>query len=203
MTALEPLATAADLSARGIPVDETDPDPTIAALLDAASAAVRDAAGSPISKVESTVTIAGEPSVRLDLPSRPVISVSAVSVDGVALTEGVDYVLRGDALWRLRGPWATRGAVPPQVEVTFEHGLPEVPADIVDLVCALVAGGLAAREDGYDQHRSLTYEAIDDYRRGFQQGDAGPVSPMELPARTRRWLRTRFGSGAAVVGSVR
>lgn len=199
--ALDPLATESDLYARGI--DTTDGG-AVAALLAAASTSVRDAAGCPISSVTSTVVLSAEASARLDLPSRPVTAVSEVLLDGVELEEGSEYVLRGDALWRVGAAWQRdRHAPPATVTVTFTHGLGEVPADIVDLVCSLVAGATAAAADGYDQHRSLAYESVDDYRRGFQQGDQGPVSPMELPARTRRWLRARFGSGITVAGSVR
>ncbi len=114
-----------------------------------------------------------------------------------------DYVVRGNALWRVGQKWQSEGATPGAVEVTFTHGLAEVPADIVDLVCSLVAGGLSAAAGAYDPNRNLAYESIDDYRRGFRQGDDEVVNPMLLPAPTRAWLRSRFGGGAAVVGTVR
>lgn len=200
MAALDPLAVAADLSARGIPVTDTA---AVAALLASASAAVRDAAGVPISSVASTVSLWTEPSTRLDLPSRPVTAVSAVSLDGVELVEDTDYVVRGNALWRVGQKWQSDGATPSVVEVTFTHGLVEVPADVVDLVCSLVAGGLSKTTEAYDPNRNLAGERIDDYQRNFRQGDNEVVSPMLLPAATRAWLRSRFGGGAAVVGTVR
>lgn len=216
--ALAPLATAADLAARGIP---TDNPALVAAALAAASASVREAAGCPISQVTSTVTLWTEPSQRLDLPSRPVIGVASVDLDGTRLTVGRDYVVRGNALWRIRHhrglgwsasavhqqgrlgcKWHADGDAPSEVVVTFTHGLVEVPGDIVDLVCSLVAAGTAASVTGYDPNRNLAYERVDDYQRGFRQGDDEVVNPMLLPERTRAWLRRRFGSGVAVAGAV-
>lgn len=198
--ALASLAVTADLSARGIPTTDTA---GVAALLAAAQAAVRDAAGCAISKETSTVTLSTEASNRLELPSRPVHSVAAVSLDGEALTVGTDVLLRGSALWLVDGPWQRRGAVPGEVVVTFTHGLETVPADIVDLVCSLVAGGLAAKAAGYEAHTGVQYESTDDYRVGYLTGDDAVASVMELPERTKRSLRKRFGSQVLVAGSTR
>jgi hypothetical protein len=194
--ALEPLAAEADLTARGIDTSNTDQTD---ALLAAASAAVRGAAGSAITRDTSTVTFWTEASRRVELPAKPVNSVASVTLDGVTVT---DYVVRGSSLWRSH-PWHQYGQVPGQLVVEFEHGYDEVPADIVDLVCSLVAAGQAAAADGYDPKRGVAYERGDDYGYGMATGSDEVVSPMELPAKTRAWLRRRFGSGASVVGSVR
>lgn len=199
--ALSPLATVADLSDRGI--DTTDSD-AVAAQLAAASAAIRDAAGCAISRHSSTVTMWTEASRRIELPSRPVVSVESVELDGVVLVDGTDYVLRGSSLWRLNGVWAHSGDVPSELVVAFTHGLLEVPADIVDLTCALAGAGLLAVADGFTANTGKQYESIDDYRVGFATGDDAVVSVMEIPDRTARSLRRRFGAGgAAVVGSVK
>jgi hypothetical protein len=194
--ALAPLADAASLQARGIDISNTD---RINALLAAASAAVRDAAGSAISQETSTVTLWTEAARRIELPARPVESVAAVTLDGVAVT---DYRLRGSALWR-QCYWQLPDATPGELVVTFTHGYDPVPADIVDLVCSLVAAGLSSADDDYDPKRGKTYERIDDYQYGMQTGGDELVSPMELPERTRAWLRRRFGVGSTVVGTVR
>lgn len=201
--ALAPLATATDLSARGIDVSDSA---RTAALLEAASAAVREAAGSPIVGESATISVAGNAGQWLTIPVSPVRSVTAVAIDETTVG---DWRLIEGRLWRLLG-WQSRllldgqsVAAPSIVTVTLTYGLDAVPADIVDLVCSLVAGGVARAAQSYDPNRSLAYERIDDYQRGFRQGDDEIVSPLELPERTRAWLRQRFGGGAYVTGSVR
>lgn len=197
---LAPLATTADLSARGIPITNTS---AIAALLESASTAVRGAAGAPITRQTSTVTMWTEASRRIELPARPVHGVTAVSLDGVTLVVGTDVFLRGSSLWR-EFPWQAHGDIPAALTVTFEYGYAEVPADVVDLVCSLVGAGLAAIEDGYASHIGVQSESVDDYRVGFETGADATTSLMELPDRTRRMLERRFGwSGPVIVGSVR
>lgn len=193
--ALAPLATTADLTARGIDITDAS---RATALLASASSAVRDAAGVPISKVTSTIELDGGRGQWLALPVSPVRTVSSVKVDDVEVS---DYRLRSGALWRACG-WLT-DCGPSSIEVTVAHGLDDVPADIVDLVCSLVAAGMAAAGEGYDPKRSLAYESIDDYRYGMRQGDDEIVSPMILPDRTREWLRVRFGGGGVAVTGVR
>lgn len=189
--ALAPLATVADLSARGIDVSN---HALIDALLNAASEAIRDAAGSPISEVTSTVVLDGVQGFRLALPSSPVTSVTAVSVDGEAVT---DYTVHGGILRRSAG-WGPGcyGTAPDPVEVTYTHGYAEVPADIVNLVCMFVAAGLAEAADG--ARAGITNEKIDDYSVGYAQGSEAVASAMEIPERTRRMLRARFGGGVYV-----
>lgn len=195
--ALAPLATEADLAA--LKIDTSDAATTVL-LLASASSAVRDAAGVPISRKTSVATLLTETSRRIELPGRPVHTVSSVLLDGVAID---DYRLRGSGLWRLGCYWQLPGDIPGEVTVTMDHGYTEVPADIVTLVCSLVAGGLAAVENGYDPKRGMSYERIDDYQYGMQTGDDEIVDPFELPKRTKASLRARFSGGAHVVGSIR
>lgn len=197
--AYEPLATAADLSARGIDTTNTL---AVEALLDAASAAVREAAGCPISEQTSTVTLWTEASRRIELPARPVSSVATVVLDGETLTVEDDYVLRGSSLWRTC-QWQAQGDIPSELVVTFTHGYTEVPADIVDLVCNLVGAGMASVDEGYATHAGKQYESIDDYRVGYTTGSDAVSSVMELPERTVKSLRARFGTTSVVVGTVR
>ncbi|MFM9815823.1 hypothetical protein ACKI16_46040, partial [Streptomyces scabiei] len=89
--ALDPLATVADLEARGLTVDPSETT-VVETFLAEASAAVREAAGVPISQTVSTVALEGpDNSQWLTLPGPPILSVSAVEIDGVAVTD-----------WRLR-----------------------------------------------------------------------------------------------------
>lgn len=209
--ALDPLATTADLTARGI--DATNEARALAALA-AASDAVRDAARCPITRVASTIAIPGVPDEWLTLPAGPVRSVTAVAIDGAAVT---DYRLVGVQLWRYGGwlgglyPYTdlTRVAAyaggglpapPTQVTVTYDHGLEQCPADIIDLVCSLAAASLAA---AYGDHNVIQErERIDDYDRSVTYR-SDVVSPVTLPEASRDWLRQRFNGSAYVVGMQR
>ncbi len=192
--ALDLLATAADLSTRGTPTDDAG---LVSAMLEAASAAVREAAGSVITRTSSVVTLEAPMGPNLSLPFSPVRGVSDVSIDGEAVT---DYTLVSGRLWRASG-WLL-GCGPSLVTMTVDHGVDVAPADLVDLVCSLAAAGVAAAADGYDPKRGMAYERIDDYQYGLRQGDDEVVNPMILPERTRLWLRQRFGGGSYVTGVV-
>jgi len=79
---------------------------------------------------------------RLMLRGRPIVSVASVEVDGVALTEGIEYeVLEGPGiLERIDGtPWR-RGRR--NVVVTYSHGYTSPPGAIVSIVEDLVVGAL-------------------------------------------------------------
>lgn len=186
--ALAPLATSADLSVRGV---DTSNATLVEAMLEAASDAVRDAAGSPISQHTSTVTVEAGPGRSLRLPAQPVTAVSAVSIDGSAVT---DWRLVSGALWR-HGGWR-RGCDPTLVDVTFTHGYAVVPADVVQLVCDFAIAAMHSSEDG--ARAGVAYESIDDYRVGYGQGADSTASAIEVPARTRAMLRQRFGGAAHV-----
>lgn len=196
--ALDPLATVADLEARGVTV-ALDEVALVETYLDTASAAVREAAGVPISEATSTVVLEGETDVRLRLPGPPVTSVDAVAVEGDAVE---DYRPLADAIWRRRG-WRPVPWEPSEVEVTYTHGLPTVPADIVDLVSRMAATALVAWRESLDGGGiavgRVTQERIGDYSVSY--ADDGTLSEMELPETTRDRLRARFGGGVAVLRS--
>lgn len=192
--ALVPLASATDLSDRGIDVTDTA---AVSAFLASASEAVRDAAGCAISEVTATVSLEGSSTRWLPLPGWAIRSVDEVLIDGSAVT---DAVLASGRLWRRNG-WSACGE-PSLVTVTYSQGVTEVPADIVDLVCSLVGAALAAKTDGgYAANTGLQYESIDDYRVGYATGADAVASVMELPTRTKQALASRFGAGVAVTGS--
>lgn len=188
--ALPDLAAAADLSARGI-----TPTSVHDVMLAVASSVVRSAAGSPILETTSTVSLwAVDESQWLDLPGMPVTAVSAVVWDGTALTAD-QYKLVNGRLWA-SCKWAA--CEPLEVVVTMTHGLPEVPAEIVQLVCDLAIAGANAATAGAHDPRVIA-EKIDDYSVTFAQGAEAVASAVELPDMTRRWLRSKFGGGASVV----
>lgn len=93
-----------------------------------------------------------------------------------------------------RASAAIRDAAGSLINVRF----PRVPADIVSLTCSLAAAGLAAAEGGYDPQRGLSYERFGDYQYGKTSGDGELLDPFQLPERTCRRLRKRFGSASPV-----
>lgn len=196
--ALDPLATAADLEARGLTVEPSE-QTIVDTYLDVASTAVREAAGAPISVTTSTVAVEGEPGQWLTLPGQPVTAVSAVLLDGVEVT---DWRLVSGRLWRACG-WAS-GCGPSLVDVTQTHGLTVVPADIVDLVCRMTAGALKAQraeEDGSGlaADKVITSERIGDYAVTYASD--GRITEMDLPQYWRERLEARFGGGAHALKS--
>lgn len=191
---MTPLATASDLTSYGI---ETTNTLLVDRLLASVSSAVRAAAGSPISRGTWTVTIPSEASRKLDLPSRPVLSVESVSVDGIPVS---DWRLYGSALYREK-MWSVPSAIPVPVTVTFTAGYEPVPEDIVRLVCTYVAAGLVQQtQGGPGAHRDIAYERVDDAQVGYRQGGDEIVDATELPEATRKSLRSRFGSPGVNVG---
>ena len=195
--ALAPLATLADLTARGLVVKPGE-ETFVTTSLDVASAAVREAAGAPISQTTSTVVVEGEPGQRLRLPGPPLISVSSVTIDDQAVT---DWLIRTGRLYRAAG-WTGPGD-PAEVEVTYTHGLDPVPADIVDLVCRMVAAALVSyrSQDGGQglATQNITQERIGDYSVSY--GSDGRISDMDLPEYWRERLEARFGGGAQLLRS--
>lgn len=190
--AMTPLATSPDLLDRGIDADADGVD----ALLESASAAVIEAAGAPIGAVDLDLGLISTHDQWLDVPLQPIRDVTAVTIDGVAVT---DYKMLNGRLWRRCG-WQN-GCDPAEVVVSATFGYGEVPADIVDLVCSLVAGGLAAVADGYDPGRGIKSVRIDDYSESRTSGDEEVVNPMELPQGTRDMLRARFSGNVHVIGT--
>ena len=196
--ALDPLATVADLEARGLTV-EADEETIVGTFLAEASAAVREAAGVPISQTISTIALEGpDDSQWLTLPGPPIVSVSAVEIDGAPVT---DWKLRSHRLWRATG-WSP-GCEPSEVTVTQLHGLAEVPADLVGLVCRIAAAVLVhyrAQPDGEGlAAKDVRAERIGDYSVTY--GDSGRITDIELPEYLREQLAARFGGGVSVVRS--
>lgn len=191
--ALPSLATVADLEARGVTVS-TEEETIVTTFLAVASSTIRDAAGAPISETTSTITLEGSPGAWLHLPGKPVTAVSDVLIDGSAVP---DYSLRSGSLWRLCG-WQT-GYGPSQVTVTYTHGLPNVPADIVDLTCRLAAVALSSQRSGSLETRPVVSERIGDYSATYAYDSL--FTESELPDYVRSRLAARFGNGATVVNS--
>lgn len=183
--ALAPLAVVTDLPL----VWRTHVDNVTA--LDIASAAIREAAGSAIGEVVGTVTVPAPTGRLLSLPG-PIRSVTAVTVDGTAVT---DYRNVGNGLWRRYG-WHCE---PVEVSVTATFGLGEVPGDIADMCAQLAVAWLQNRDEGAGSTAGLKSVRIDDAAETYSDEAAGHVSPVFIPEVTRNWLRARFSGGVTVV----
>ena len=187
--ALAPLATTTDLSDRGVTTGN------MSKALAVASAAIRDAAGSSISSLTSTVVVNGGWGNLLGMPG-PVTSVASVLVDGSAIASD-DYEVLPNGLWRHCG-WMVCGR-PVPVTVAYTHGLAAVPDDIVDLTCQLAIAWLNHTSTGGGSVAGLQSAAIDDAREAYTDEAAGQISPAFIPEATRNWLARRFGGGVEVV----
>lgn len=197
---MPPLATASDLTARGIDAGFAEVD----VFLDVASEEVRQAAGSNITETTGTVSLVGRHDVWLRLPGAPVTAVSTVTKDGTALT---DWKLADGRLWRRNGWGGTYRGEPAVVAVTYTYGLATVPADIVDLVCTMVAAAKSAL-DSADDGEGLAYDngrlqsiTIDGFSETYATSAEAmsAVTAMTLPTRARQRLAARFGGGAHMV----
>lgn len=195
--ALAPLATVADLAARGLTVTAEE-EPIAETYLDVASTAVREAAGVPISETTSTVLLEGPLTQWLSLPGPPIVSVATVEIDGEAVT---DFKLRSHRLWRRYG-WSPT-CDPSEVEVVQTHGLAIVPSDIVDLVCRITGTALADYRSDPDgaglAAGDIRSERIGDYAVSY--GTHGLITSMELPDYLRERLAARFGGGVSLLRS--
>lgn len=188
--ALAPLATVADIEARGVAVDASETE-AVTTYLDVASALVRDAAGSPVSETTSTVTLSREHDGNV-LPGAPVTSVTSVLSYG----EPVRWGLRGQRLYVFEDCAA-------DITVTYVHGLPEVPADITDIVCRLAVQELVKFRESPESAltaRPVIQERIGDYSVTY--GYTVTFSDMELPDYLRKRLAARFGNSARGVRSL-
>lgn len=160
----------------------SDLEDTVVLALDLASAAIRAETGQIFDYVEDdTITLPGTWDADLWLPQRPVVDVSAVAVDGLALS---------DYSWLPNGR-LSRGLVPsgPQyaqawggplstITVTNSHGYATVPGDI-RRICLQVASRLienpAAVQAEQIGNYSVTYT-----RRDTERGSLTPDEQRAL-----------------------
>lgn len=188
------LITETDLDEYGIEVGSHEAAVT-KRLIRSASAAVRQAAASPILETTSTVTLFPNGGQLLRLPGLPIRAVEAVERDGDPVT---GWKRRNSGIYRPAG-WGMD-----EVTVTYIHGFRDVPDDIKELVVSMVIAGLHASRDEEGlalNNGQIQSIRIDDYSETYStSGDSvEAVTPMALPSRTRRWLSARFGGGAEVV----
>lgn len=147
-------------------------------MLDLASAAVRAWTRQTIDLVSNdTVTLAGSWGSALELPERPVVSVSSVSLDGQALSAGSGYELVGGTLYvgaglalsgrggLHQGATGARGGYwggpDVTVTVTYTHGFAVVPDQVksatLSIAARMVVGGVSQVRQESIAGYSVTY----------------------------------------------
>lgn len=103
------------------------------------SADVIGATGQKFLRAQRTVVLpGGYPDYVIVLPQRPVVSVDGITVDGIALTEDVDFRVVNDHVVRVERPWGYPGMWT-EVVITYTAGYEVVPDDIVSLCARRVA----------------------------------------------------------------
>jgi hypothetical protein len=157
-----------------------------ALLLNTASGVVRGVVGQELSAVtDDVLSIMGTTSVWLLLPQRPVTAVTAVELDGDALTSGTDYKRFGSRLWRAGG-WRTCPSEPTAVQVTYSHGY--AAGDWRLETARSMVLTLAANK--VKNPGAVESEAVDDYRVRYA------VTATDLPEHARANLIEAYASEA-------
>jgi hypothetical protein len=108
-------------------------DPKLLEALRSASSRFAGAVRHPVRLVTGdTTTLYGDCTDRLLLPAAPVLVVTSVTVDGVALAAGTEYKVRRDAgvLRRIGGVWDDWA----EVDVVWDHGYDPIPEDVQEVV---------------------------------------------------------------------
>lgn len=164
---------------------------TLTMLVELATSKVQRAAGGQrIIQATSTGAIIDLPIGYDDeyvlLPQQPARSVSAVTLNGVTIT---DYVLSMGCLWRLMG-WLPSTYTPPKIITTYVHGL--APGDQGLQLAKSTTLELA--RGGWGNPTGATSKAIDDYRVTYAEADAR----MVLPRPTADAIAAQYGTQAYV-----
>lgn len=181
------LATETDLNNL---LQVTVPTAQATMLLELATSVVQGAVGQRIVDVTDTALIdVTEPGRWLELPERPVRSVSLVQVDGTTIT---DWVLRKQKLWRSVG-WLQSLSPPTQVAVTYAHGY-TAGSQYLQLGKNMT---LALAKAGYGNPGNVKSESIDDYNVTYEEA----LSRMELTDFMLESLVRAYGLSAYVTVS--
>lgn len=213
------LATPADLAS----ALQRDVDTSTAVLwIEIATSLVQEAAGHQrlVQVVGDVVQIMGDSDSWLALPQRPVTAVTAVILDGTALTVGTDYKVFGSRLWRKLGwqtnigwpmdwqwgSWAQWPPAPPSstgwftgpepsaVQVTNTHGYASGAQEL-----QLARGAVLSICTGaYLNPAGLRSEQIDDYTAVY----AALMREIETSPYLKAALKRQYGrrAGLARIG---
>lgn len=158
---------------------------------------------------DETIRMNGTSDESILLPSTPVISVSAVTLDGEPLTEGHDWYLDGNMIVRLpvtravildgiademsTFPLGTAGFGWPEqtLEITYTHGYPEIPGKVKTICLAMVVRV-------WTNPASVARETVGDTSTVYDNNRFSPTG-MQLTDDERHSLKRLFGSPAKSV----
>lgn len=136
-------------------------------LVEIAEASVRSEAGWHIAPIiTETFRFASWRHHSLLIPSGRVLSVNAVRVDGVPLTDG--WVLQPDGLLRRTGWWWQSGVV----EVDVTHGYETVPPDLLPVIASRAASYRTDRTVSRRQQVMGPYQENVTYRDGGDSSES-------------------------------
>ena len=139
--------------------------------LDTASELFAREAGTWFAPTSTTFQVPGMGWTELYLPFRPIISISAVRIAGVTVT---DYSRIKFILYRLQG-WGIPGRCPPDlVEVDLIHGYATAPNDVRGAVLETAATAYQAPDN------TTASESIDDYTIKFTNIGGMMLSPSAM-----------------------
>lgn len=167
---------------QGVSVSDEDL-PRVDVQIKMAAAYVRRRSGQTITLVEDDeLVVDGRGDHLIFLPERPVVAVSAVSVDDEVWELGTDYDWseRRGTLASLRGCWPVGYR---NIAITYSHGYAVVPLDVQGLVYELARRGLdgtagqAIRQETLGQY-SVTYESL---VGGLSTAEASIIDDLRLP----------------------
>lgn len=123
----------------------------------------------------------------LVLDNEPIVSVISVKVDGIAIPAAVDYksgyLFDTSALY-LHGYRFTHGLM--NVEVTYESGYEEMPADLKRAGVEIVSMAYQRRNRVGVSSKSIGQESI-----SYAQSDITPTSKVMLAPYKKRFLSPR------------
>lgn len=128
------------------------------------------------SRIE-TVTIRGNGSAILTLPSLYVTGITSVTCDGTVLTSDDFWWSEAGVLTRVNAAWTEAAVV-----VVFTHGYADVPPEITGVVQSLAARGIANPKGFASQTSgpfSVTFSAGD-----FLPAELGALGRYKIPSRT-------------------
>lgn len=160
-------------------------------LLNIATSNIQQETHQTVTLVEDDVAVLrGSFGSVLTLPERPVVDITAVEIDGTALTASTGYTwdgkqklyrgtwsFNGGSWLRLGSPYLDWGGNQAQVEVTYSHGFSAIPDAVKGVCLAMVARGMSSPGGG------VKSETLGPYSVAYDS-DAMAVNPAE-----RRILR--------------
>lgn len=186
----------AGLGGSGSGDDASALDEQVDQLLELASATIRDETGQDITLVEDDeIELRGNWGPELWLPQRPVLEVSAITIDGLALLPGswrasrdgkVTFYAGTAAIGNLGdtgcGYW---GGTNVFVNFTYTHGLDPIPDTIKGLTLELVKRAMTAAPTA----GSVDSETIGSYSVRYSR-DAAQTLTRDEKRKLRRWIRS-------------